>query len=340
MRWQRTGPSGPVRGMGEMDVMASQWPLMVATLLTGMAGWLIVAACARMLAPGKHVRVRVRPPQVLALALAIAGIAGGIAVEGVALGSASALFQLLARPGSHMFYLMVSMLVALAVSIVALVASSRGVSSGVMRTLGVLGILAGIMVAVSGGYVFIPSTFTAWNTPLLPLALAGSSATLGGALYLVLEVALSKPDAAPASVSSVSASNENLSSEVAATSSGAARPSRRPLRVRLLVPCALTVVLCIVGVACTIPFLAVTGTKQGDTSALMLALCLVGLVGAAALAAAAFFARGHKGACLALALLAAALGVLAVVALRFYLSDFAVNAFTQVSSLTSPAGRL
>jgi predicted membrane protein len=64
------------------------------------------------------------------------------------------------------------------------------------------------------------------------------------------------------------------------------------------------------------------------------------MAGALACAVVAWLARSHKGACVALALVATALGILAAVALRMYMGDFATSAFTQVSSMSSPAGRL
>ncbi len=316
-----------------MADMASQWPMMLATLLTGMAGWLLVAACVHLAAPGASVRARVRPPQALAIALAIAGLVAGVVVQGVMLGSVGTLFQLLSRPGSRYFSLMISLIAALVMAIAVAVASAQGAGSTAMRVLAALGALAGVAVAVTCGFVFLPSTFTAWNTPLLAVAVCGCSAAGGASLYLLLVGALSKPDGAPLAPTGAAAPPHGRAGQAAA-------PRRRPLRVRLALPIAVTALLCAVALACTLPFLAVTGTRRGDSSAAWLAVCVAGMAGALACAVVAWLARSHKGACVALALVATALGILAAVALRMYMGDFATSAFTQVSSMSSPAGRL
>ena len=75
--------------------MGTQWPLMVASLVSGIGGWAFAAACAHLLAAGRGVRVRVCSPHLVACALAACGCVAAVVVEGVSLGSVGALFQLL-----------------------------------------------------------------------------------------------------------------------------------------------------------------------------------------------------------------------------------------------------
>ena len=166
--------------------MSAQWPLLIVALLTGVGGWLLAAACGHVLAGGAGARVRPRTPHVVALLAVVVLMVAAVVVQGVALGRASALFQLLARPGSSTFAPGVATIACLVLAVAVVVAGRRGVGDAPMRVLAALGCVAGVALAVTGAASFLPSSFPAWNTPLLPVYYLANTVFMGGLTALVI----------------------------------------------------------------------------------------------------------------------------------------------------------
>ena len=298
--------------------MGTQWVLMVASLVSGVGGWAFAAACAHLLAAGRGVRVRVCSPHLVACALAACGCVAAVVVEGVSLGSASALFQLLSRPGSSLFAFMASLVCLVVACVVLVAAASRGAGSRALRVLAALGAACGLAVAACGGAAFLPSSYAAWNTPLLPVAVALTEAAGGCGAYALACCALAAPEApAPASGSGAPA-------------------APRPLRVRLAAPWACALAGCALAAAGACAYVGVTGLAAAGSAAWGVG-ALVCALGSLACAAAGFALRGRRRAGLVLAALACVLGLACALCLRMYLGAFAVKRFNLVSS---PLGRL
>ena len=301
--------------------MGTQWPLMVASLVSGMGGWAFATACAHLLAAGRGVRVRVCSPHLVACALAIAGCAAAVVVEGVSLGSVGALFQLLSRPGSSLFAFMASLACLVCACAGLLGAAARGAGSAALRVLAVLGAACGLAVAAFGGVAFLPSSYAAWNTPLLPAAVALTEAAGACSAYALACCALAAPEGADAP----------------ASAAGACPPALpRPLAVRLTPPWACALAGCALAAAGACAYVGVTGFAPAGAVAWGAGTLACGL-GSLACAGAGFALRGRRRAGFVLAALACVLGLACALCLRMYLGAFAVKRFNLVSS---PLGRL
>ncbi|MBM6998697.1 hypothetical protein I3I95_00880 [bacterium] len=287
--------------------MSAQWPLLIVALLTGVGGWLLAAACGHVLAGGAGARVRPRTPHVVALLAVVVLMVAAAVVQGVALGRASALFQLLARPGSSTFAPGVATIACLVLAAAVVVAGRRGVGDAPMRVLAAFGCVAGVALAVTGAASFLPSSFPAWNTPLLPLVLCGTEAAAGTAAFDALALLAGKPRA----------NGRGLGLAGAFAIVGGA-----------------------LGLAGAVAYVAVTGlagTSGGGLAAPMGVATIALAACALACAVAAWALRGRRRVAGALAVIATLLGLAACVTLRLYLGDFAVRKFNLVSS---PLGRL
>lgn len=299
--------------------MGTQWALMAASLVSGIGGWAAACACAHLLAAGCGVRVRVCSPHLVGLCLGVVGCLAAVVVEGVSLGSVSVLFQLLSRPGSSLFAFMASMLALVLACVVLCVSAARGASSKALRVLAVLGCACGVAVAACGGAAYLPSSYAAWNTPLLPVAVAAGEAAAGCGAY-ALACCLLARDEVPA----------------ARPAGEDAAPAARPLRIRLAASWAFALVGCALAAAGTIAYVATTGFSAAGSLAWGVGALACGLAGVAC-AVAGFVLRANRRLGVVLAALALVLGLACALCLRMYLGTYAVKRFNLVSS---PLGRL
>lgn len=171
--------------------MEIEWPLVLFSLLAGCGGCAFAYVGVSELAKtGEKGRF---PITIVALALTIVGGCCSVAHLAAPQNVMAAVWNIGSLSGISVELIMIG--VTVIVMLVYLVALKRGASSGACAAIGVVGIIAGLLLAFFTGHGYVIQSQAAWDTELLPVAYLGTSLALGAFVYLVSAVALSIDEA-------------------------------------------------------------------------------------------------------------------------------------------------
>lgn len=163
--------------------MAIQWPLVLFTAITGMAGWLLVPLAIDEV-KGRNANVRF----LAAICALVLEIVGGLASM-LHLSHPDRVLGAFGHPTSGIFT-EAALLFATAICIfVYLLLVRREASAGVRKAFAVIAAALGVVLSFMAGASYMMPAQLAWNTPLLPLAYLGTAIPTGIALYLCLLLA-------------------------------------------------------------------------------------------------------------------------------------------------------
>lgn len=168
--------------------MSIQWPLVVFTVLAGTGAALYAAAIigylGRKPAAG---RLTERSVLVMSVVSIVLLIAGGTA-SAFHLSHVERMLKALNHPTSGIFMeaLFLGILVVLIAVFVVVVRRRQGEVSTSVKAVGAIGAVIALAYLFILGYLYMMPARPAWNTPLLTLTYAGTAASSGFALYLLL----------------------------------------------------------------------------------------------------------------------------------------------------------
>lgn len=156
----------------------TSWPLLVSTLLTCCGlGSLFFVGLGEVQGYGRTVRVP-------ALAVCAALLLVAIVVEGVGLGSATAVFAML-RGISHFSgtsLAMLSLIAGFVMAVVYLIVVVRDVPQAALKAIAAVCMLVGILGAWFVGNQYVIANKTNWNSWLLPASYMTNALAMGGTL--------------------------------------------------------------------------------------------------------------------------------------------------------------
>ena len=159
--------------------MAIQWSLVVFTVLTGTAGWMLVCAAIDAVR-GKN---QSRSFLVVAIALALL-IVGGLASV-THLSHPDRMLAALSHPTSGIFVEAVLVGIIAVLSVAALVADRRGAVAA-HKVLVMLAAVFGVVISFMAGESYLMAATSTWNSQLLPTGYALTAVPAGVAVYVAI----------------------------------------------------------------------------------------------------------------------------------------------------------
>lgn len=171
--------------------MEIQWSLVLFTVLTGAAGWLL--ACVAL---DEFLGKTKRTNGIAVIVAALVACVGGIASV-MHLAHPENMLGALSHPTSGIFTEAVLVGLMAACAVVYFILLKREAPATARKVFAILGGVFGIVLSFMAGASYMMSSQLAWNTPLLPLGYAGSVIPLGVGLYVAIAASQNEDDLTP-----------------------------------------------------------------------------------------------------------------------------------------------
>jgi len=159
--------------------MEIQWPLVVFTLFTGVAGWLFFFTGLNEFTKKSEKDGFI--PGIVSIVLLALGALASI----LHLSHPDRILGALGHPTSGIFTEFVLVMLLGVFILVYLVCLKRDVHSGI-KVFAVLGMVFGVLISFMAGYSYLMPGRLAWDTILLPLGYLGTAIPVGAGLYWAL----------------------------------------------------------------------------------------------------------------------------------------------------------
>ncbi|WP_314009900.1 DmsC/YnfH family molybdoenzyme membrane anchor subunit [Cryptobacterium curtum] len=160
--------------------MSVQWSLVIFTLLTGMAGWMLVCV-----AVSECRKEALQANSIAAITAIVLAIIGGLASV-THLAHPEHMLGVLSHPTEGIFLeaLLTGMVILFAA--LYLVALRRGAEMSMRRILAILAALFGALLSFAAGKSYMMEAIPTWNTCFLPLGYLGTAIPAGIASYILV----------------------------------------------------------------------------------------------------------------------------------------------------------